>query len=260
MLRYMLASANGPMNQESSLSRSGSATKMAAKSGGSMCGLMSTSNFRVNLVEFHGHSKPTNVADPVSLVEHSCADRSPVSTSCNKNANGSKSTLNCAQSHMAAQQQNSNSQSPRTPALVLVKSDSNLNSTGSQNDDESNCPAPSQLSQLSESEAVNVTFTLAIPDHNLTWHGLIWRRDLYLHVPAGIAIDRSKEAFVTLLEFAEEQLMCKSVVVCFAKDLPERNTLMRMFMFFGFELLAPNHQLVLKDAPDDSIYMAYQIG
>lgn len=91
------------------------------------------------------------------------------------------------------------------------------------------------------------------------WSALLWRGDLYLNVPDGIHIERSKEAFVTLLEFAEEELYCKSLIVCLAKNRPELKMLMRMFMFLGFVVLPMNHPNAPKDANDETIYMAYSI-
>lgn len=126
----------------------------------------------------------------------------------------------------------------------------------------------------SEHEPVQVTFRFenlplfsnANDATSTQWAAILWHGDLYLSVPNGIAIERSKEAFVSLLELAEEQLGCKSIVVCFSKSRPERNTLMRMFMFLGFVLLAPNHA---KDAGlpneleldgEDTLFLGYSIG
>lgn len=96
---------------------------------------------------------------------------------------------------------------------------------------------------------------------NAEWLALLWRGDLYLTVPNGIVIERSKEAFITLLEFAEEKLQCKSIIVCFSKSRTERNTLIRMFMFLGFVMLPPNQLLVpTLDVQDDTLFMAYSIA
>jgi hypothetical protein len=133
-----------------------------------------------------------------------------------------------------------------------------------------------ELTARSEREPIRVTFRFSNLTNNANgsaapltnknaavdvtqWSALLWRGDLYLNVPNGIAIERSKEAFVTLLEFAEEELYCKSIIVCFAKSRPELNTLMRMFMFLGFVVLPPNHPHAPTDAPDDMLYMAYSI-
>jgi len=88
----------------------------------------------------------------------------------------------------------------------------------------------------------------------------LWRENLYLQIPNGIIVERSKEAFVSLLEFGEEELLCSHIVVCFSKNRNERNMLMRMFMFFGFVALPPNHPLAPMDASDEILYMAYSMG
>lgn len=95
---------------------------------------------------------------------------------------------------------------------------------------------------------------------DLAWEALLWRGDLFLNIPDGIVIEHSKEAFISLLEFGEELLKCNSIVVCFAKSRPERNVLMRMFMFLGFVTLTPNHPMVPQNADEDTIYMAYSIN
>jgi len=130
-----------------------------------------------------------------------------------------------------------------------------------------------ELVKRSKKEPVQVTFRFDnLPifcnanDATTThWSAILWQGDLYLNVPDGIAIERSKEAFVSLLEFAEEQLGCRSIVVCFSKSRPERNTLMRMFMFLGFVLLAPDHakEAALPDEldlPEDTLFLGYSIA
>jgi len=55
--------------------------------------------------------------------------------------------------------------------------------------------------------------------------------------------DGSREALVALLEFAQETLDCSHVLVCFNKARDDRARLVRMFMFMGFNVLAPGHEL-----------------
>ena len=58
----------------------------------------------------------------------------------------------------------------------------------------------------------------------------------------------SKEAFVSLLEYAEEQtakevLECSDVIVCFQKcQSSNTKTAIRNFLFLGFQPLAPGHE------------------
>lgn len=89
------------------------------------------------------------------------------------------------------------------------------------------------------------------------WETLIHDRKLYIQVPTGILPDGSKEGFVSLLEYAEEVLKCTHVIVFFKKDRSDRAGLVRTFMFLGFEVLAPGHDLC--PATDDSFYMTYVI-
>jgi len=96
--------------------------------------------------------------------------------------------------------------------------------------------------------------------HNeVKWSALLFKGHLYLSVPNGLVVERSKEAFVTLLEFAEEQLDCSAIVVYFAKNRPERQCLMRIFMFLGFAVLPPKHSLIPIDASEETLYMAYEL-
>jgi ornithine decarboxylase antizyme 1 len=46
--------------------------------------------------------------------------------------------------------------------------------------------------------------------------------NLYIEVPTGCLPDASKEAFVALLEYAEEVLQCRHAVVCFKADRMDR--------------------------------------
>jgi ornithine decarboxylase antizyme 1 len=57
----------------------------------------------------------------------------------------------------------------------------------------------------------------------------------------------SKEAFVSLLEYAEDVLHCEHVIICLDKNSTNpRDTKMaiRNFLFLGFQPLAPGHEFV----------------
>jgi len=96
------------------------------------------------------------------------------------------------------------------------------------------------------------------PDYG--WDALLWKGNMYLQIPSGIQVERSKEAFISLLEFGEDDLNCNNIVVGFSKSRAERNTLMRIFMFLGFVALPPNDPLAPTDASADSLYMAYNMA
>lgn len=63
---------------------------------------------------------------------------------------------------------------------------------------------------------------------------------LLLHVSPGALPEGSKECFVRILEFAEEELGVKQVLVEFHKDRKDRALLIRTFMYFGFTMLSPD--------------------
>lgn len=71
----------------------------------------------------------------------------------------------------------------------------------------------------------------------------------------------SKEGFLAMLEYAEEYLNVSHIIVCFAKNHPERNVLVRGFMFLGFTLLPPGlNKIVPHSAIDNSNhYMVYDV-
>lgn len=72
---------------------------------------------------------------------------------------------------------------------------------------------------------------------SVAWNALLLRRALYLR-PGETLPDGSKEAFVALLEYAEEALQCTHIYVCFPKTALPR-ALVRNFQFLGFSPVAP---------------------
>ncbi|XP_035670096.1 ornithine decarboxylase antizyme 1-like [Branchiostoma floridae] len=113
------------------------------------------------------------------------------------------------------------------------------------------------LTQYS-SELQSLRFQSRLTDSRLVeWQAVLWRSVLLVEIPAGILPDGSKESFVNLLDYAEEQLQCETVLICFKKDRNDRASLIRVFMFMGLEVVAPGHP----DIPDnpDYFFMAYTI-
>merc|ERR1712141_228590 len=107
-----------------------------------------------------------------------------------------------------------------------------------------------------------------VPDvaHSM-WEAVLWKGRLYVSVTAKQLSGGSKEAFVMLLEYAEDVLGCSHVVVCLGKPNSskgssincnenlnttnfttnleyEKETKMaiRNFLFLGFQPLAPGHE------------------
>lgn len=93
---------------------------------------------------------------------------------------------------------------------------------------------------------------------SFTWESILIGNKLFVEVPKFILPDGSKESFVRLLEYGEDELCCTHVIVCFKKDRPDRASLIRVFTYMGFKLLPPGHPFV-PAASGDIMYLAYAI-
>jgi hypothetical protein len=122
-------------------------------------------------------------------------------------------------------------------------------------------PSIGELTKQSRQHAIRLTLNIQLLEgKDVEWDAIIWKETLFIHIPNGISLDNSKEAFISLLEFAEEELQCMRVTVYFDKNRSDRNLLIRLFSFIGFSILAPNHSLSPEETPEDMIYMAYSIS
>ena len=79
------------------------------------------------------------------------------------------------------------------------------------------------------------------------WEAILWQGRLYVNVTMQQLSEGSKEAFVELLEYAEERLGCSHVVVCLDRQLKEMKVVVRNFLFLGFRPLAPGHEFLPKN-------------
>ncbi|XP_031575217.1 ornithine decarboxylase antizyme 1-like, partial [Actinia tenebrosa] len=102
------------------------------------------------------------------------------------------------------------------------------------------------------------SFRVKTGDHDVAeWSAVHINECLYVHVPNEEMQPGSKECFVSLLEYAEEQLNCTHVFVCLLKDRPDRTSMMRAFMFMGFQTVKPGHEMVPEDP--NYVFLAYTI-
>jgi len=105
----------------------------------------------------------------------------------------------------------------------------------------------------------NLVFKIApVAGLEVSWETTLLDETLYVELPTGILPEGSKESLVMLLEYAEEKLKCKHVVVCLSKSRTDRVSLLRVFNFFGFQMLPPAHPLIVSPSPD-RLFMAYTI-
>ncbi|KAF0492646.1 ornithine decarboxylase antizyme [Gigaspora margarita] len=72
--------------------------------------------------------------------------------------------------------------------------------------------------------------------HDCKWEGFVMNSVLFLK---GNGVVELKESIVAILELAEECLKCDSLVVCLDKKYPQLPTIIRSFLYVGFELVLP---------------------
>jgi len=124
-------------------------------------------------------------------------------------------------------------------------------------------PVQQETSNVTEKEVldaansggVKLCFTFQLGRQtSVVWEARLYHGSLYLK-PGESLPEGSKDAFVALLEYAEEYLLCKHIIVCFRKSLVKK-ALIRTFMFLGFTLLPPHHP---KSPAGDYIALLYTV-
>lgn len=116
--------------------------------------------------------------------------------------------------------------------------------------------------EYAKNNPLKITFRYPLtPRTTLTWDTTLSKGNLYIEVPNGCLPDASREAFVTLLEYAEEVLKCKHAIVCFRKERHDRALLVRTFMFLGFYLVPPGSELAVTphNKETEYVFLMYKI-
>lgn len=91
--------------------------------------------------------------------------------------------------------------------------------------------------------AVKICFSAAgLGGVRTTWDAVLWQDRLYVSVTGSQLAEGSKHAFVSLLEYAEEELGVSHVVACIDKAHHDNKNVIRNFLFLGFQPLAPGHE------------------
>lgn len=107
-------------------------------------------------------------------------------------------------------------------------------------------------------DSLLLSFQCPLSDQKeVEWKTLLVNGTLYVDIPASVLPDGSRDSFISLLEFAEEKLECEKVFVCFKRNRPDRQALMRVFMFLGFSVVPPNSKEVPQN--DEIMSMVYNI-
>jgi ornithine decarboxylase antizyme 1 len=111
---------------------------------------------------------------------------------------------------------------------------------------------------FNDQDASIIYFKSSLSDEKeILWKTLLINGNLYVDIPSNILPDGSRDSFVSLLEFAEDQLDCSRVFVCMKKDRTDRSSLMRVFMFLGFKVVNPSNRLVPQN--EEILSMMYTI-
>lgn len=101
-------------------------------------------------------------------------------------------------------------------------------------------------------------------EREIKWQLIKWKEDtVYVQIDSAAFPEGSRASFVQLLEYAEEELECRNVVICFPADHDHRDVIVKTFMFLGFVPMRPGHSLIpsnhIEEAPK-FMYMGYIIG
>jgi len=113
----------------------------------------------------------------------------------------------------------------------------------------------SEVREAAGNGGVRLSFTFQLCQQTrVVWQAMLNGGSLYLK-PGESLPDGSKEAFVALLEYAEDYLKCQQIFVCFRK-IAVTKALIRTFMFLGFTLLPPQHP---KAPTEDYVSLLYTV-
>ncbi|TRY63323.1 hypothetical protein TCAL_02596 [Tigriopus californicus] len=90
------------------------------------------------------------------------------------------------------------------------------------------------------------------------WDAILWQGRLYVNMTAQQLSEGSKEAFVSMLEYAEETLKCSDVIICLSGGNVAKS-MIKNFLFLGFQPLTPGHELLPPMMNDNMVCFVYNI-
>ncbi|KAL0859076.1 hypothetical protein ABMA27_010923 [Loxostege sticticalis] len=117
----------------------------------------------------------------------------------------------------------------------------------------------SKILERKDRQPVKIDFKIYLTENTVVrWEAVVKGTRMYLRVP-GVLAAGSKESFMLLLDFAEERLGCDSCIICVLKARADRATLLRTFMFMGFQLLPPRAPQAADIDNPDYIFLHYNM-
>lgn len=120
---------------------------------------------------------------------------------------------------------------------------SDLVSNGQKTDNNKNAaPDPAEIGQ---DQATKISFSAeGLGGSRTLWEAVLWQQRLYVSVSSAQLAEGSKRAFVSLLEYAEEELEVTHVVACLDRLHNDNKNVIRNFLFLGFQPIAPGHEFL----------------
>jgi ornithine decarboxylase antizyme 1 len=107
------------------------------------------------------------------------------------------------------------------------------------------CAKTQEALDNAQDSAVKICFSAAgLGGVRTSWAAVLWQERLYVSVTGSQLADGSKRAFVSLLEYAEEELGVTHVVACLDKLHHDNKNVIRNFLFLGFQPLTPGHEFL----------------
>merc|ERR1712080_728549 len=114
---------------------------------------------------------------------------------------------------------------------------SDLDSNGQGTDSDKNKNADTGVGS-GQDQATKITFSAAgLGGTRTNWEAVLWQDRLYVSVSSNQLAEGSKRAFVSLLEYAEEELEVTHVVACLDRLHHDNKNVIRNFLFLVFSPL-----------------------
>jgi len=81
------------------------------------------------------------------------------------------------------------------------------------------------------------------------WEAVLYQNRLYVAVTQAQLAEGSKQAFISLLEYADEQLGVDHVIACL-DNVNNNKNIIRNFLFLGFEPICSEHEFFPSSLPN----------
>jgi ornithine decarboxylase antizyme 1 len=122
---------------------------------------------------------------------------------------------------------------------------SDLEINGQETDKNKNAASAEPAEEKSSDRATKISFSAAgLGGARTNWEAVMWQERLYVSVTSNQLAEGSKRAFVSLLEYAEEELEVTHVVSCLDRLHHDNKNVIRNFLFLGFQPIAPGHEFL----------------